>query len=137
MKLQPDKNTTSYTLRSQSLVIPANVLWLGAQENAVIARWTAPESGDYAIIGSFSAIDLDTDNAVAIRVAILQDGTTSLFSDTFDSFGVDKSFNLNRTLSKGATIDFAAAYTTTADSDNIGLKASIKKIVLTQGRNLD
>ncbi|WP_180539669.1 hypothetical protein [Nevskia soli] len=79
------------------------------------------------LIGSFCAIDLDTHNAVAIDVAILQNGTRSLFSDTFSTFGEDKSFNLNRALSKGATIDFAAAYTTTADSDNIGLKASSER----------
>jgi len=123
------RNTTPYSLHSQSLVIPTDVLWLGAQDNAVVARWIAPATGNYTITGSFSAVDLDTRNAVSIDIAILQGGSTSLFSGSFSSFGVEKPFRLNNlALTAGTTIDFVAAYTASPDSDNAGLVARISQL---------
>jgi hypothetical protein len=111
------------TLLYISVVFPTNVLWLGAQANAVMARWTAPYAGNYSIIGSFQANDTYESK---VNVGILKDGSTFLLTDSFSSFGNAKNFALsNIPLAAGTTIDFELAYTDTANSDNASLVASI------------
>jgi hypothetical protein len=117
------KNITTGSLLYISVVVPTNVVWLGAQANAAVTRWTAPVTGVYTITGAFQAISLDLPT---VNVGIFRNGTTSLFFDSFTSFGQEKSFTLSALpLAAGTTIDFAAAYTDDAGSDNIGLTATI------------
>jgi hypothetical protein len=116
-------NSTADTMLYISVILPTSVLWLGAQANAVITRWTAPYAGNYSIIGSFEANDTYESK---VKVGILKDGSTFLLADNFSSFGNTKSFALsNIPLAAGTTIDFELGYTDTADSDNASLVASI------------
>jgi len=116
-------NSTPDTLLYISVVLPTNVLWLGAQANAVMVRWTAPYAGNYSITGSFQANDTYESK---VNVGILKDGSTFLLTDSFSSFGNAKNFALsNIPLAAGTTIDFELAYTDTANSDNASLVASI------------
>jgi hypothetical protein len=117
------KDSTPYNVVYYTVALPYNVLWLGPEANAVIARWTAPSAGNYTIIGSFQAIDTEL---APVDLGILRDGATFLFTDSFTFYGEAKSFTLsNISLTAGTTIDFELAYTTDAYYDNVGLIASI------------
>jgi hypothetical protein len=116
-------NSTPDTLLYMSTILPTNALWLGAQDNAVMARWTAPYTGNYSIIGSFQANDTYESK---VNLGILKDGSTVLLTGSFSSFGEAKNFTLSSIpLAAGTTIDFELAYTDTANSDNASLVASI------------
>jgi hypothetical protein len=120
---QLSKNTTPNSLVHISVIVAPNTIWLGAQANAVIARWTAPSTGNYTIIGSFQANDTYEQT---VKVGVLKDGSTFLLTDSFSSFGEAKDFALSSVpLTAGTTIDFELAYTDTSNSDNGSLVASI------------
>jgi hypothetical protein len=117
------KNSTPYDIYYISVVVPTNALWLGAQANSVIVRWTAPTPGDYSIIGRFQGIDTYLS---PVNIAILQNGATLLWTDSFTFYGEAKSFALSKLpLAVKATIDFELAYTTDAGSDNVSLNAAV------------
>lgn len=119
-----ERNITPYTLKDQSVIVPNNILWIGAQGNAGIVRWTAPATGHYSIAGSFLSNDFDV--SIPVNVRILANGSTSLFADAFSVFGETKSFSLsNLPLIAGTTIDFEAAYTSTPYNDNVALIATV------------
>jgi hypothetical protein len=120
---QLSKNTTPNSLLFMSVVVPPNTIWLGAQANAVMARWTAPFTGNYTIVGSFQANDTYEQT---VKVGILKNDSTFLLTDSFSAFGEVKDFALsNVPLTAGTTIDFELAYTTSAGSDNVTLIATI------------
>jgi len=116
------KSLSPFSTIYTTVIVPGNVLYFGAQGNAVIARWTAPSAGDYLITGYFQGIDT---RLAPLSVAILENGATSLFTDTFTYYGQTKNFALKTSLAAGTTIDFEVAYTDDDSNDNVGVAADI------------
>ena len=123
------KNTTSSTITSGSVQVPNNVLWLhpGPSGQYSIVRFTAPAAGTYTISGSFSG--LDNVGPTTTDVHILQNGSTSLFSNNVSAFGAGPAFSVTPTLNAGDTIDFAVGYGADGNylNDSTGLNASINQ----------
>jgi hypothetical protein len=118
-------NSSLYSHQYLTVIVPNDMLYLGAQTDAAVVRWTAPVSGRYWIFGQFQGLDLDLPN---VSVDVYQDGTTSLFSGSLTSFGFYLDFDLSGlTLKAGSTIDFIV-YSTDASYDNVGLTATIDRI---------
>jgi len=118
-------NTAPYTQQVLTVIIPNNMLYLAVQANVTVVRWTAPASGTFSIYGLFQGLDLLLPN---VTVAIYENGTTSLFSNSLTSFEGVQEFSLtNVTLEAGTTIDFVATSTDPYD-DNVGLVATIDQI---------
>jgi hypothetical protein len=100
-------------------------LYLAPEANVVVARWTAPATGKYWILGEFEGLDLSLPN---VTVAIYENGTTILFDNSLTFFGDDVTFNLSGlTMREGTTIDFVAT-STDAANDNVGLAATIDQL---------
>jgi len=119
-------NTPYMLLNSNTIVIPVGVLALGIQQNAILLRWTAPAAGTYSITGSFQGIDL---NLPVVDVGIYENGNTVLYSNSLSFFGDLFNFNFPAvTLAAGATIDFAGAYTSTPNEDNVTVTATIQLV---------
>jgi hypothetical protein len=118
-------NTSVYTQHYLTVIVPNNMLYIGAEANAVVVRWTAPAAGKYWIFGQFQGLDLSLPN---VTVAIYEDQTTALFTNSLTFFGDYQDFNLSGlTLKKGTTIDFVVT-STDAANDNVGLVATIDQI---------
>ena len=121
------KNTTASTISSGNIQVPTNVLLLhpGPSDQYSIVRFTAPAAGSYSISGSFSG--LDSVGPTTTDVHILQNGSTSLFSNNVSAFGAGPAFSVTPTLNAGDTIDFAVGYgsNNNYNNDSTGLKATI------------
>jgi hypothetical protein len=97
-------NTSLYTHQYLTVIVPTDMLYLGGQTDAAVARWTAPVSGKYWIFGQFQGLDLDLPN---VTVAIYENGTTVLFDNSLAFFGDYQNFILSDlTLKAGTTVDF-------------------------------
>jgi hypothetical protein len=101
------------------------MLYLAAEANVAVVRWTAPASGKYWIFGQFQGLDLNLPN---VTVAIYENQTTVLFTNSLTFFGDYQNFNVSGlTLKKGATIDFVST-STDVSNDNVGLMATVDQI---------
>jgi len=118
-------STSRYTQQQLTVIVPNDMLYMGAQTNVVATRWTAPASGTFWIIGQFRGLDLLLPE---LTVAIYENGTTPLYTSSLAFFGDFEDFNLSRlTLQAGATVDFVVTSTDLYD-DNVGLAATIDQI---------
>jgi hypothetical protein len=118
-------DTSLYTLHYATVIVPNNMLYLSPENNAVVLRWTSPAAGKYWIFGQFQGLDL---SLPTVTVAIYEDQTTALFSNSLTFFGDYQDFNISGlTLKKGTTIDFVVT-STDASNDNVGLTATIDLI---------
>ncbi|MGC9951472.1 MAG: IPT/TIG domain-containing protein [Bryobacteraceae bacterium] len=118
-------NTSPYTEQYLTIIVPDNMLYLAAEANVAVVRWTAPASGKYWIFGQFQGLDLNLPN---VTVAIYENQTTVLFTNSLTFFGDYQNFNVSGlTLKKGATIDFVST-STDVSNDNVGLMATVDQI---------
>ena len=99
-----EKNTSSSTVTSGTVVLPTSLLNMDPQSGAAVTVWTAPSSGLFTITGSFQG----DDNAESSHpVEILEDGGTVLLGPTtISSFGQVVNFSFTLNLSAGDTLDF-------------------------------
>jgi hypothetical protein len=118
-------STSQYTQQQLTVIVPNDMLYMGAQTNVVVARWTAPSSGTFWILGQFRGLDLLQPQ---LTIAIYENGTQPLYTNSLGFFGDYQDFSLsNVTLQAGTTIDFAVTSTDLYD-DNVGLAARIDQI---------
>jgi hypothetical protein len=118
-------NTSLYTEAYLTIIVPDNMLYLAPEANVAAVRWTAPAAGKYWIFGQFQGLDVSLPN---VTVAIYENKTTLLFTNSLTFFGDYQEFNTGSvTLKKGATIDFVAT-SGDAANDNVGLIATIDEI---------
>lgn len=118
-------NTSLYTQHVETVILPNDLLYIAPEANVVAARWTAPSSAKYSIFGEFQGLDL---SLPTVTVAIYENGTTALFTNSLTFFGDYVAFNLsNLALPAGTTIDFVVT-STDPGNDNVGLAATIDQI---------
>lgn len=96
------KNTTPSTASYLTIVQPTDVLNLDPEAYTAVVRFSAPTTGSYSIVGTFSGIDVDENPH---PVAILE-SQASVFSATISKHGQSDSFDLIESLNAGDTIDF-------------------------------
>jgi hypothetical protein len=75
-----------------------------------IARWTAPASGTYSIVGDFTGLDWYYPTSTDVHILQNNNAEVQLFSGNINSYNVPLNFSLNVIVAAGDTIDFAVGF---------------------------
>ena len=125
-----EKNTTTSTITSGTLVLPTNLLDMDPESGAADTEWTAPSSGVFTITGSFQGVDT---SEASHQVEILENGSTVLLSPTtISTFGQVVNFSYTVDLATGNTLDFVVNTGSVSTDLGTGFDATIKPAAVPQ-----
>ena len=120
-------NTSDSIAYYYTIQQPPDLLNLAVEGSSSVVRWTAPASGTYNVSGLFQRID--TNNAVTVNVAIVEDAASFIVPEsTLSGFGDQNGFNFVVDLQSGETLDFAAFNNGNPSYDSTGLSATITAV---------
>ena len=102
----------------------------GPSREYSIARWTAPASGTYSIVGDFTGLDWYYPTTTDVHILHNNNAEVQLFSGNIDSYNVPLNFSLNVIVAAGDTIEFAVGFGSGGFfGDATGLNAVIAPLV--------
>ena len=119
-------NTGAIINYAGGVSLPANMLTLhpSCTGKFSVARWTAPTTGWFSVVGLFQGIDT---RGTTTDVHILQDSATTLLGANINGFGDQAPFSFARYLAAGETLDFVVGFgfNGTFWDDSTGLAVTI------------